>query len=277
MGWTFTSKPKGQSTVDFFKERFNTPGKLEVLAGAVVNTNEVYLACRATPEGMVPYVFAVVCLLQFRPKDHYPFGYKDMDESMNPYAWNCPERIFKMLTDVPDQNEGSKKWRQLVAERIAERNNAVKLHSGTVIKLKQPVPFRGGGELDTFVCTDAKRRLFKRGSIHTAYKLRKEHLLGAVDISKSPFIVRPDETVETIAPADGKKFKLEEMQKLVDGWIQVVPLPKQGMYLICNEEGKLKRYPVNQMATRLWEVDHGYTDVIVGNALFVPVSSGMYA
>lgn len=39
--------------------------------------------------------------------------------------------------------------------------------------------------------------------------------------------------------------ELETMQKLVGGYIQMVPMGN-GVDLVCDEEGKLKDYPLNQ-------------------------------
>lgn len=277
MGWTFTHKPKTKSVLDFFKEEFNTPNKFEVLDGAVAELKEAYFAVRRTLPDGTSHVFAMICLLEYRNKDRFNFGYKDMSEFMHPYSYKCPERIFKMLTDIPDQSEDSKNWRRITAEHIAERKSCIKLHDGAVIKLKEPVRFRSGETSDIFICANAKTRIFKRTSRLNAYKLAKKHLLGAVDISKGAFRISADAKIESIIPTDQKAFTLDELQKMVGGMIQVVDLPKQGMHMVCNEEGKLNALPVNSMATRLWEVDYGTTDMIVGDTLFIPMNSGMYA
>lgn len=57
-----------------------------------------------------------------------------------------------------------------------------------------------------------------------------------------------------------KKFNLELLQKLVGGFIEVVDMGS-GNLLIVNEEGLLKKLPVNEIASKL----AGYT--IVGDAL----------
>lgn len=53
---------------------------------------------------------------------------------------------------------------------------------------------------------------------------------------------------EEVKPADGKKFKLEELQKLVGGFIEAVPHSRPIAY--CNEEGRLNHLPVNSCASR---------------------------
>lgn len=84
-------------------------------------------------------------------------------------------------------------------------------------------------------------------------------------------LIRPDGTVEDVVPKNGKKFKLEESQALVGGYIEFVqPLgrallrfhglpPNAIMYV--DEEGLLKGLPLNPRASLL------ACRRIVGNAL----------
>jgi hypothetical protein len=79
-------------------------------------------------------------------------------------------------------------------------------------------------------------------------------------------LIKPDGTQATVTPADGKRFTLEEMQKHIGGYIEVVG----HVYahwghraVIADEEGLLKGLPVNQAVTDML----GYK--IVGNALVI--------
>ena len=54
-------------------------------------------------------------------------------------------------------------------------------------------------------------------------------------------------TTEEVKPADGKKFKLEELQKLVGGYIEAVPYANPVAY--CNEEGRLNNLLFNELAS----------------------------
>lgn len=63
---------------------------------------------------------------------------------------------------------------------------------------------------------------------------------------------KTDGTKEQIEPADGKAFTLEEMQKLVDGHIEMIQLPS-GKTMVLNEEGRINDLPVNESATRVWQ------------------------
>tara|TARA_R100000687_G_C6393261_1_gene138311 strand:+ start:4 stop:261 length:258 start_codon:yes stop_codon:yes gene_type:complete len=61
-------------------------------------------------------------------------------------------------------------------------------------------------------------------------------------------LMKANGTEETIHPQDGSAFTLEELHRLVGGYIERVPthLPKD---FIVNEEGRLKGLPANQKAT----------------------------
>ena len=66
-------------------------------------------------------VYALICLIRYDPRDRdgYIFGYKDMDESMEPYEYDCPESILKLLT--PTERAGAVVWRAKCRERNAAR------------------------------------------------------------------------------------------------------------------------------------------------------------
>ena len=53
-----------------------------------------------------------------------------------------------------------------------------------------------------------------------------------------------------IAPADAE-FTLDELQGLVGGTIQIIPLEQIGMMMVMDDEGKLKGLPRNDSATAL--------------------------
>ena len=78
-------------------------------------------------------------------------------------------------------------------------------------------------------------------------------------------IIYTNGLVQEISPDNKRDFSLEELQRIVHGYIELIHLPKNRL-MIINEEGKLKGLPVNILATR--EVlSHGFNDVIVGDVL----------
>lgn len=56
---------------------------------------------------------------------------------------------------------------------------------------------------------------------------------------------------QEITPENGNQFTLEELQIIVGGHIEIVPLGT-GLMMVLNEEGKLKGLPYNAQATVLF-------------------------
>lgn len=56
--------------------------------------------------------------------------------------------------------------------------------------------------------------------------------------------------VETVKPANGTDFTLEELQKIVGGLIEVVPVFGD-KYIVVDEEGRMKNYKHNKNASML--------------------------
>ena len=77
-------------------------------------------------------------------------------------------------------------------------------------------------------------------------------------------LLRTDGTVQTVTPADGKHFSLQELQGFVGGYIELVCYdPDPANIAICNEEGKIYDLPHNPAATRrarLWPRDYAVGD-----------------
>jgi len=82
---------------------------------AIVNLRTAYLAVKISYPDKSSEVVALIYLLEFpRGKRGSPggFGYKDLDETMGPTESNCPERILKRLSPLPDaHSEGKDRFR----------------------------------------------------------------------------------------------------------------------------------------------------------------------
>lgn len=78
--------------------------------------------------------------------------------------------------------------------------------------------------------------------------------------------------IKILFKAPNEKFEereinntLEDMQKLVNGYIEVVPTDiYDKVFIVVNEEGKLYEFEPNF---------HYYNDIIVGNVIFVSVDN----
>ena len=65
---------------------------------------------------------------------------------------------------------------------------------------------------------------------------------------------------------------LEQLQKLVGGYIQVIELHSQKKQMIINEEGKLMDLPRNDTATKIFHEEYPHLteyDYICGDALIL--------
>jgi len=84
----------------------------------------------------------------------------------------------------------------------------------------------------------------------------------------STSLYRTDGTIVPIAPANGVRWSLEELQGLVGGYIQQCTTI-DGRIMIVNEMGKILKtpLPLNKEATRIY--CHGLVDPIVGPAVVV--------
>jgi len=208
MGWTYVHKEKDQSIKEFFTKAFNGEhGK--VLDCAVKNRvayiafehrgkhgleirslNDAHAVCscggwslshagglsREEIEGEFGKhvegereVFALICLLSFRPRDHFNFGYKDMDECMGPCAADCPGRILDLLTDTDD--EYARKWRETCRKHLARERAIKQLGPGAVIELATELSFSDGRRLKRLMLV-SKRPLVFADPDHQASRYR---------------------------------------------------------------------------------------------------------
>lgn len=78
-------------------------------------------------------------------------------------------------------------------------------------------------------------------------------------------IIRADGAQQEYLPANGRHYTLEELKKAIGGgWIEIVHT-RDNRLMVMDEEGKLKGFPINRVATALYV--HGLQDPIVGDVL----------
>lgn len=84
-------------------------------------------------------------------------------------------------------------------------------------------------------------------------------------------IVRANGAVEDVMPRNGKDFTPEEINAIVDGYMELVDMGKE--WMVVNEEGKLSNLPFNPVATAVYHSKYPTTnDYIVGDVLVCPKS-----
>ena len=76
-------------------------------------------------------------------------------------------------------------------------------------------------------------------------------------------VISPDFTMKVIKP-EGEKFKLKELQKEVQGYIEYYPVNNHKYKVIVNEEGLLMRLPMNRLSSNMFGIH------AVGNVLVIP-------
>ena len=87
-------------------------------------------------------------------------------------------------------------------------------------------------------------------------------------MKKEATIIYPDGREEKVSPANGNDFSLEEVQKIVGGYVEVIGLSDDNI-LLLNEDGKLMGLAENVKANEI-AVNHDAVfpeDYIVGNVL----------
>lgn len=72
-------------------------------------------------------------------------------------------------------------------------------------------------------------------------------------------IIRPDGTEIEVKPKNGTDFSLEELQSIVEGYIE--PIYYEHAVMVVNEEGFMKNLKPNWKATEIAQ------QIIVGNVL----------
>ena len=78
--------------------------------------------------------------------------------------------------------------------------------------------------------------------------------------------IKAIEGSQTVMPANGKAFKLAELQSMVGGYIEAVRLDGD-LIMFVNEEGKFKGLPYNSAASFMASVLARITDPIVGDVV----------
>lgn len=113
MGWDYQSG-QPSNIEQYFKNQWERSGRHEVLDIELVKKKELYAAIKDKTTGEI---FAIIYLVDLSKGD---FGYKAMDETVHPYYYNCPERIFKLLN--PTTSEYANQWRAKQSKKYKKTN-----------------------------------------------------------------------------------------------------------------------------------------------------------
>ena len=84
---------------------------------------------------------------------------------------------------------------------------------------------------------------------------------------QAAILIKCDGTATGIVPVNGRDFSLEELQGMVEGLIEIVPLT-ENVIMVVNEEGLIKGLPANLTGCLLYGTPtHG--SPIVGNIVIM--------
>jgi len=81
-------------------------------------------------------------------------------------------------------------------------------------------------------------------------------------------ILKTDGTRVKTTPKNKNHFLAKELNDIVDGYLEIIGLPKEKTLMVLDEDGKSKEKPVNTEATRLFRQNFPHNgDYIVGDVL----------
>lgn len=133
MGWTFQPAKHYNNAHKIDRKAecddlINNSGTLRVEKSAIVGAI-YYAAVTRTGKhengGIVAlspdeqHTFGAVIRTSVRSNDYYNFGYKEMDESMGPYQYDCPKSIIELLS--PTNNQYALEWRNNCLQRTTDK------------------------------------------------------------------------------------------------------------------------------------------------------------
>ena len=192
MGWLFRHRPSSESVKAFLQKHINCEnehGTMEALDIAIVQRTTAYVALRATLKGKPACVLGGVYLLQYA-RGFNNLGIKELEESVEPFSYDCPERILRILTplDAPEflaifssedksvAIENAGRWREKCWANIQSRKRLAGLKPG--MRLRHPTGISYGGVLvKEFVILDPRTTVVAGPQGYGRYRLRKAMML----------------------------------------------------------------------------------------------------
>lgn len=158
MGWTSFQIPKTIKTIDVVRKELEqddmgkTRARFKLLDSSMHGSTfygvmQLTTWDTSTPDGSAAervQVYGVV--VKTERKNTYPrsqyvdFYYKDMDESMQPYSYDCPVRMLDLLDRLAPATEpasGAYKWRAACRAHQAKQNESRRARAAARKALKQ--------------------------------------------------------------------------------------------------------------------------------------------
>jgi len=117
---------------------------LRVLKSVYSGSTYYAAAERYDENGKRIYVTAIICLVRWntRASDGHIFGYKDMDEDMDPCEASCPRSVLALLTST--SHPFALDWRRRCYRMLALRER--RIADGDLIRFPEAMKFTDGSE-----------------------------------------------------------------------------------------------------------------------------------
>ncbi len=128
---------------------------------STVRSNAYYAACQSYTADGPEQTFAIICLIKWNPaaRDGYLFAYKDQDEMMGPYKYDCPASILDLLG--PPGNDYAAQWREQCRQRLALTTRR-KPAPGDTLVLPEALTFTDGQTERSFRFVQAGKKVSLR-------------------------------------------------------------------------------------------------------------------
>lgn len=193
MGWLYMQSVGPHKTPkEYLNHQFTFASETvsyKVLRSALVGMRRYYAAVEiVTKATQKKEVSCVVCLVNYNPRDKegFIFGYKDMDETMLPFANDCPAAILDLLT--PTDSENALAWRAECRKRLSKQRPK----AGDTIVLSRPMKFTNQTTHARFRVVERgigrRRKMLFAGDDGIYYRLRN---LRDLDYTVETSVVRP--------------------------------------------------------------------------------------
>jgi hypothetical protein len=185
MGWTFSHKSNEEKPADYLARTCLTwnslpedqrpmevgrSGKSGVVVFAVRFPAPHVAACPGMEATHVPAedgsITLAMLFLTRAARDHYNFGYKDMDETMGPCETGASKGLLAMLSPLQEGERATyaREWRKECAEAVEMKSRGrVALKNGAKVHLAEPVTFADGMKRQDFTVSVQARRNWKTG------------------------------------------------------------------------------------------------------------------
>ena len=130
---TMTVDVKREMDEEIFREWETSNSNCKLIKSAMYGSTYYGAIQKTNSHTKESEVFAVVVLTSVENNKFFNMSYKDMDETMLPFYYDCPESILKLLT--PTNNGNANQWRERCRIR-AEKKKVIAKHEPIILTVR---------------------------------------------------------------------------------------------------------------------------------------------